>query len=65
MSERDRRPLHDLRGNLNGLALQLEVMALAFSRGDRAMHERALSAARDAMTRASEQLEALRDDGAA
>lgn len=48
---------HELRGALNGLSLQLEVMALAFERGDRALHERAAAAAREALARLTEALE--------
>jgi len=58
MSHRDR-GLHDLRGALNGVILQLEVATLAADREDEAMLRRALSAARRAATEAVEQLDRL------
>jgi hypothetical protein len=60
--ERDEH-VHDLRGTLNNLGLQLEVMGLAFARADAAMHERALEAARAAVAKAAQQIEALRGGG--
>ena len=55
----DARYLHELRGALNGLSLQLEVMALAFEREDRDLHRRALDAAREAVATMTRQIEAL------
>jgi len=52
---------HDLFGALNGLGLQLEVMALAFSRQDGELHERALVAAREAFADVTRKIEALRE----
>ena len=54
--------LHDMRGSLNGLGLQVEVLALAFARSDPDMHERALSAARDALADLARQLDELRSE---
>lgn len=52
--------LHDLFGTLNGVGLQLEVMALAFTRGDATLHANALEHARTAVATLATQLAALR-----
>ncbi|MCC6620231.1 MAG: hypothetical protein IT385_03200 [Deltaproteobacteria bacterium] len=54
-----REAAHALRGALNGVVLQLEVAALARARGDEAMLDKALAAARKAAAEASEQVAAL------
>jgi len=64
-----RSAVHALRGALNGVVLQLEVAALARARGDEAMLDRALAAARKAAAEASERVAELdaddaRDEGA-
>lgn len=53
----ERQRVHDLRGALNGVALQLEVLALAMARGNEALHARALIAARGAVEEAVRILE--------
>jgi hypothetical protein len=64
MSEQPTPSFHDLFGTVNGIGLQLEVLALAFERADAALHESALSSAREAVVTLGEQIEALRKAGA-
>lgn len=55
-----RQQIHDLRGALNGVALQLEVLALAMARANPSLHARALDAARGALDEAVRILERAR-----
>ncbi|MFO0751342.1 MAG: hypothetical protein U1F43_37590 [Myxococcota bacterium] len=60
----DQKAMHRLRGALNGVVLQLEVLALAADRGDAALLAKALAAARGAARDAVDQLEALSSERA-
>lgn len=55
-----RQAMHKLRGSLNGVVLQLEVLALAAGRGDEALLQRSLGAARAAAADAVKHLEAMK-----
>ena len=54
--------MHHLRGALNGVVLQLEVAALARARGDEAMLDKALEAARRAAAEATDHLAAVDEE---
>ncbi|MCB9735452.1 MAG: hypothetical protein H6745_22920 [Deltaproteobacteria bacterium] len=58
MGDPEKPDFHAVRGALNGVVLQLEVIRLALDKGDDAMARRALAAARDAAKTAAERLDA-------
>lgn len=58
MTETDKPDFHAVRGALNGVVLQLEVIRLALDKGDEAMAQRALTAAREGARAAAERLDA-------
>jgi len=55
-----RASMHKLRGSMNGVVLQLEVLALAVQRGDEALLTRSLEAARAAAADAVKHLDGMR-----
>ena len=58
MTDTDKPDFHAVRGALNGVVLQLEVLRIALDKGDEAMARKALAAAKDGARTTAERLDA-------